>query len=186
MNKKCLMIITDGFEELEALGTYAILSRGGIKVDIYSLHKENIIGSYNLPLNGLKIFDLNKLDLNEYDALIIAGGREYVELEASPTFIEVIKRFYKNNKIIAAICAGPTLLGHLGYLENKNYTCFQAMNEDFKGNFINNKYVVTEKNIITAVSCAASIDFGLAILEKLSGKEITNLVKERIYYSCNK
>lgn len=184
--KKVLMILTDGFEELEAIGPYALLSRSGIKVDIKSLRKRDIVGSYNLPLFNLEIFDLNKLNMEDYEALLIIGGKEYVELESSPIFLEVIKRFYDKNKIIGAICAGPTILGHLGYLKGRNYTCFQVMNEDFKGNFINNKYVVRDNNIITAVSCSASIDFSLELINAILGEETLSKIKERIYYDVNK
>ncbi len=179
-NKKVLLIITDGFEDIEALGTVALLRRAKIEVDIFSLKKENIIGSYGTNLT-LPIFNKTNIDLSKYDLLFIAGGKEYVELEASSIFIDVIKYFHDNDKYIAAICAGPTILGHLGYLKNKKYTCFKSMNEDFGGTYID-KYSVIDGKIISGISAAGVIDFAFDIVSTLMGKEYCELVKNSIYY----
>ena len=179
-NKKVLLIITDGFEDIEALGTVAILRRAKIEVDIFSLRKENIVGSYGTNLT-LPIFNKDNIDLSKYDLLFIAGGKEYVELERSSTYIDVIKYFYNNDKYIAAICAGPTLLGHLGYLKNKKYTCFKSMNEDFNGTYIS-KYSVVDGKIISGISAAGVIDFAFNIVSTLMGKEYCEAVKNSIYY----
>lgn len=181
-NKKVLLIITDGFEDIEALGTVALLRRAKIEVDIFSLRKENIVGSYGTNLS-LPVFNNkdNNIDLSIYDLLFIAGGKEYVELESSSTFIDVIKYFYNHDKYIAAICAGPTILGHLGYLKNKKYTCFKSMNEDFNGTYIP-KYSVVDGKIITGISAAGVIDFAFNIISTLKGEEYSEMVKNSIYY----
>ena len=72
-----------------------------------------------------------------------------------------------NNKIVAAICAAPTIIGQLGLLKNRTYTCFVPMNKDFGGTF-NNLPVVVDNNLITGRSSAASIDFAYAIIEKVA------------------
>ena len=80
-------------------------------------------------------------------------------------------------------CASPTILGHEGILKGKKYTCFKDMDEDFGGKY-QYEYAVTDGNIITGVSAAASIEFAFAILEKLCGKEHTDKVKASIYYDA--
>ena len=87
----------------------------------------------------------------------------------------------KENKMVAAICAAPTILGHMGYLKDKNYTCFTSMNEDFGGTYVDT-YVVKDGNIITARSAAASIDFGFMIIQYLQGEAQEKKIKEQIYY----
>ena len=176
---KVCMIITDGFEEVEAIGTYAILRRGGIEVDIYSLLDKDATGRFGLTCTKLKPF--SKIKEEEYSALILPGGPEYVAIEASDEVQNLIKSFNEKNKYICAICAGPTILGRAGYLENKKYTCFTSMNDDFKATYVD-EYVVTDKNIITGRSAAASIDFGFAILKALMGEQKEKEIKEEIYY----
>lgn len=178
--KKGLMILANGFEELEAIGTYALLKRANLDFEVYSLNESYIKGQYNLPLIVPSFTD-SKLNLADYDFLVIAGGREHLELRKNESFLNVIKEFNNSKKLIAAICAGPTILGDLGLLNNKNYTCFNSMNQDFKGTFID-KYVVVYDNLITAKSCAATIDFALEIIKYLNGEQDQKRVKEEIYY----
>lgn len=181
MENKVLLILTNGFEEIEAIGTLAILRRANIDIDVFSLNEEKLtIGRYNLgiPLNK---FDKNKINLDDYNMLFIAGGPEYQELQVNKEFLNIIKYFYENDKYISAICAAPTILGHLGYLKNKNYTCFKSMNEDFGGTYID-KYSVIDGKLITGISAAGVIDFAFNIVEVLKGKEEAEKVKNSIYY----
>ncbi len=75
------------------------------------------------------------------------------------------------------------LVANDGILKGKKYTCFKDMDEDFGGEY-QYAYAVTDGNIITGVSAAASIEFAFAILEKLCGKEHTEKVKASIYYDA--
>ncbi len=176
---KILCIATNLQEDVELVGTIGLLRRAGIEVDIYSLHGTSIKCKYGFELTNLK--DISTLDYSKYENLFIAGGPAYVELEKSPIVIEIIHHFMKNNKLVAAICAIPTILGHLGYLKNKKYTCFKSMNEDFGGTFVD-EYAVKDGNLITGVSVAGVIDFALLIVETLKGKEVADKLKSAIYY----
>ena len=177
--KKVCLVLTNGFEEVEAIGTFAILRRAGIAVDIFSLTEGNAMGRFGLTCTALKPF--SQLHGAEYDALVLPGGPQYAELEKSSGVQALIKEFIDTNKVVAAICASPTILGHAGYLKGKTYTCFTSMNEDFGGRFTG-QYVAVDGNIITGQSAAASIDFGFAIVEKLLGKAHADQVKKSIYY----
>ena len=152
---RVLCILTDGYEELEAVGTIALLRRAGI--------------------------DLDTIDPNAYDVLFFPGGPHYQKLEANDNVMAILKAFMDADKVVAAICAAPTILGRQGYLKGKNYTCFTSMNEDFGGTYVD-QYTVTDGNLITGRSAAAVIDFAFAIIEKLAGKEKAEAVKNEIYY----
>ena len=177
--KKACVVLTNGFEELEAVGTFAILRRAGLSVDIFSLTQADATGRFGLACTALKPF--SQLDASQYDALVLPGGPQYAELEKSADVQTLIKQFMDAGKVVAAICASPTILGHAGYLKGKNYTCFTAMNEDFGGHFTGN-YVAVDGNIITGQSAAATVDFGFAIVEKLLGKAHADQIKAQIYY----
>lgn len=180
---KVLTILTNGFEEIEALGTIAILRRGNVDIDIYSLHENEATGRYDMTIKNLH--ELSTLKLNDYDFLFIPGGPQYKELENNPIFLEIVKQFCREDKFIAAICAGPTILGHLGLLKDRNYTCFKSMNENFGGHYIED-YVVQDGKLITAISAAATIEFAFKILENIKGKDKAELVKDQIYYYSKK
>lgn len=176
---KVCMIVTDGFEEIEAVGTYAILRRGGLTVDVYSLLDKDATGRFGLTVTNLRPF--SQLNAADYGALVIPGGPEYKALEASAEVQTLIKNFVDAGKVVAAICAGPTILGHAGYLKGKKYTCFTAMNEDFGGQY-QDDYAVRDGNIITGKSAAATVDFAFTILEAVSGKDVADKTKKEIYY----
>ena len=176
---KVCMIITDGFEEIEAIGTFAILRRGGVDVDVYSLLDKDATGRFGMTCTNLKEF--SKINEEDYEALILPGGPEYVAIEKDKKVQELIKIFNDKNKYICAICAGPTILGRGGYLKGKNYTCFTSMNEDFGGTYID-EYAVIDDKIITGRSAAATIDFGFLILKALMGEEKEKEIKKEIYY----
>lgn len=177
--KKVICILSNGFEELEALGSIALLKRSGLIVDIYALNDVKASGKHEIVLADLKVLDKNYV--NEYDCLLIPGGPHYAEVKENELVKETIASFIKEDKVVATICAAPTILGELGYLKDKNYTCFTSMNEDFGGTYID-QYVVVDGNLITARSAAASIDFGFAIINKLQGEKQEEIIKKQIYY----
>ncbi|MBO4674976.1 MAG: DJ-1/PfpI family protein [Elusimicrobiaceae bacterium] len=177
--KKVCMIVDNGFEELEAVGTFAILRRAGLSVDIFSCNKTDATGRFGLTCSHLN--DFSSFVPASYDALVLPGGPQYQALEANPAVQNAIKLFLSKGKVVAAICASPTVLGHAGYLKGKNYTCFTSMNEDFGGHFTG-QYATVDSNIITGQSAAATIDFAFAIVEKLLGKNEVDRIKKSIYY----
>ena len=177
--KKVCLVLTNGFEEAEAVGTFAILRRAGLTVDVFSLAGTAATGRFGLTCSALKPFE--QLQGSNYDALVLPGGPQYEALEKNAGVQALLNEFMDANKVVAAICASPTILGRAGYLKGKTYTCFTSMNEDFSGRFTGD-YVAVDGNLITGQSAAASIDFGFAIVEKLLGPEKAEEVKQSIYY----
>lgn len=178
--KKAAVLMDDGFEELEAMGPIALLKRAGVDVDIVAANnKEEVTGRFGITYSPAK--PMKGYDFSEIDALILPGGPHYQKLQSNPAVLEVIKAVDANpDQILGAICAAPTILGHLGLLKGKNYTCFTSMDEDFGGTYQDVK-AVTDGNLVTGRSAAAAIEFAYALMEKLLGKEKTDEVKASIY-----
>ena len=176
---KVCMIVADGFEEMEAMGSYSVLNRGGIEVDLYGLKGDKAVSKHGLNVCGLKPF--SSFNAGEYSAVILPGGPHYQALEADENLKKVIKDFLDSDKKIAAICASPTIFGRMGILKGKNYTCYTSMNGDFGGNY-KEDYAVTDGNIITGKGPAAAIDFGLEVLKNLKGPQAVEEVKKGMYY----
>ena len=175
---KFLAIIFNGFEELEAMAPFALLRRAGADLTIAS-NNITVTGAHNLSLTDIS--PMNEINIDDYDVLIIPGGAHYKYMQTSDFVSLLINEFHKNNKWICAICAAPTLLGNLGLLKGKNYTCFTSMNKDFGGNYTDNGVEVDGK-LITAKSVAFSMDFAYKIIELTLGKEKLDNVKQKIYY----
>ena len=176
---KVCMIVTNGFEEMEAVGTYALLRRGGLSVDVYSLRGAQATGRFGLT--GAELKDVADFQDDGDQAVILPGGPQWQELEANQNLQDLLKAFHQSGRYLCAICASPTILGRAGFLKGKNYTCYTDMNEDFGGTF-HPDYAVTDGKIITAKSAAATLEFAFAILRALLGEEVVQKTKEDIYY----
>lgn len=177
--KKVMCIMSDGFEELEAVGTIALLRRAGVQIDVYAIDHTSATGRFEITLSNL--LDLSDCKTSDYDALFLPGGPHYAILEKNSHVQAIIKEFFAQDKIVSAICAGPTILGRMGLLKGKHYTCFTSMNEDFKGTYVD-QYAVVDGNLVTGRSAAAVIDFAFALLEKLAGSAKAEEIKKSIYY----
>lgn len=180
--KRAAVLLDHGFEELEAMGPIALLRRGGVDVDLVSVeNNRKAEGRFGVTYSPCTPF--HEYDFSKADCLIIPGGPQYKTLEKNESVKTVIRDFVnREDKVLAAICAAPTILGHVGLLKDKDYTCFTSMDEDFGGHYVSDAYAVTDGNLITGRSAAAAIDFAFAILEKLTGKEHADEVKASIYY----
>lgn len=175
---KVLAIIFNGFEEEEAMAPFALLRRAGANLTIAS--NDNVVtGCHNISISNVTL--LSDIDYKEYDCLLIPGGPHFKYLREAKDIHEMISYFIENDKVVCGICAAPTIIGQLGYLKGKNYTCFTSMNNDFGGTY-SDEGVVVDGNLITAKSVAYSLDFAYAIIKKLLGNEVLDKVYTQIYY----
>lgn len=176
---KAGIILADGFEEMEAMCSLSVLKRGGIEADLYGLGGKEVSGKNGLKVKVLK--PVGALKVCDYDVLVLPGGPHYQKLQASEEVKNLIKDFLAAGKKVAAVCASPTILGHMGLLKGKNYTCFTVMDEDFGGKY-NYVHAVTDGNIITGRGPGSSIEFALEIVRQLKGEEVCEEVQKRMYY----
>ncbi|MDO4467165.1 MAG: DJ-1/PfpI family protein [Bacillota bacterium] len=172
------VLLENGFEELEAMGPIDLLTRAGCQVDMIAVNNESVSGRCGVqygPTIPMKEYDFSKAD-----CLFLPGGPHHTKLRVNPSVLSLVHEFAEK-KIIAAICASPTIFGQEGLLKGKNYTCFTSMNADFGGTY-HEDYAVIDGNMITGKSAAAAIDFGFAMMEVLCGKEKVEEIKASIYY----
>lgn len=172
-----LLLLADGFEDTEALTTRDVLTRAGIEITTVSitdrLEVESSFGVHVLADALLKLI----FDTTPYDFLILpGGGRGTKNLSDSPLVAMYIQKFVSAGKLVCAICAAPSILGKLGYLKNQKYTCFAGFNAGIDGIFTGNEVEISG-NFVTARSMKYSIDFALAIIEKLLGSQIKSKVE---------
>lgn len=172
------VLLDNGYEELEAMGPIALLRRAGLDVDLVSIINQPVTGRFGVAYSP--VIPIDEYDFDSADCLVLPGGPQYQTMRTNQKVLDLLPTFMAE-KNVAAICAAPTILGQEGLLKGKRYTCFKSMNEDFGGEYVE-AYTVTDGNLVTGVSAAASIEFAFAIMELLCGKEHTDQVKEDIYY----
>lgn len=180
---KGLMLLHNNMEDVESIGTRAFLERAGINVVTATFNRDKRVHTYY----GVTVeADLLYREVNpaDYEFLIIPGGRYVVNVIKDDVNIKnLVKEFHKQNKLIAAICAGPMFLGALGLLENKQYTIFPGCERDTdKGVLTQDKKVVVDGNIITARSVAAVLEFSYEIIKHIKGNAVAEDFLKGIYY----
>lgn len=176
---KIIVLLSNGFEELEMTAPVDLCRRAGIQVDIYALQEGPITSAHGLVYCDFMHY--KDIDLTQYDALLIPGGGHYKELEATNEVLDTIRFFYDTGKFIFTICAAPTILGRMGLLKNRKYTCFTSMNEDFGGTYIDD-HAVVDLPFITAKSAASCFEFSFAIIRLLLGESKVQEIKQEIYF----
>ncbi len=172
---KLLMLFVDGYEDTEAIATLDVLKRGGDIVTAASLMgRENIFPKYikEVKVDAL-VQDIKKED---YDGLIVPGGPGSFKIMPNIKEVnELINYFATSNKLVASICAAPHLVGKLGYLKGKEFTCHPGFEDQVIGGIYRRDLgVVTSGNFITAKSMFYSIPFGLTIHQYFHGDESKN------------
>lgn len=166
---KGIVILANGFEDTEALATIDVLKRSKLEITTVSFDSLIVNSQYNLEVKANLLF--SDLKPEEYDFLVIPGGRAVFNvLDKKKELLSLIKSFIEKDKLVAAICAGPMLIGKLGYFKNRSFTSFPGTENHIIGNY-QNKGVVRDGNLITAKAMAYSFDFALEIIEFLQGKE---------------
>ncbi len=178
MTKKALIVLAQGFEEIEAITPMNLLKRAGINVTTAGVGGTTIKGG-RAQITVLADKNINEIN-EDFDAIILPGGMPgAANLAASKRVNEIIKEAEKKNKIIAAICASPVIvLTPLGILKNKTATCFPGMEKDFDATTqFKETPTVVDGNIITSRGAGTAFHFSIKIIETLLGANIAQKVK---------
>ena len=171
------VFLAPGFEEIEALAVVDVLRRAELDVLTVGVGEDFVIGSHQIPV-ACDIPEKSLVLDDKVQAIVFPGGMPgTLNLEKSPLVQKAIDWAIENNKLVCAICAAPSILGHKGLLNGKEATAFPGFEEELVGATISEKYVVRDGNIITARGMGSAIEFGLQIAEILAGEHIANKIR---------
>ncbi len=171
------IFLADGFEEIEALATVDIIRRAGIKCATVGIGGDVIRGAHDIYVGA----DTQNIEYGDLDAVILPGGMPgTLNLEASSEVINAVKYAWDNKKLIAAICAAPSILGHLGMLKGKRATCYDGFEKDLLGAKISAQKVCTDCNIITACGAGVATEFALEIVAYLKDRQTAQNIDKAI------
>ena len=182
MSKKVGMMVANGYEEVEMLTVVDLLRRAGMTCDIISVTGEKqLTSSHKVTVLADLLYE--EADFDSYDALAIPGGMPgTTNLGAHAGVCEQLKKAYADGRMIAAICAAPTVFGKLGLLEGKKAICYPGMEDQLTGAEVTYEPAVRDGNIITSRGMGTAIDFGLAIIAYYEGEEAAAALAEKIVY----
>ncbi|MFX1452156.1 MAG: type 1 glutamine amidotransferase domain-containing protein [Promethearchaeota archaeon] len=149
--KKIIVLAENDYEDLELWYPLLRMREEGAEVTIVgSGTSKDYNSKHGYPVTV--DLDANEVKVDSYDAIIVPGGWAPDKLRRYPSVVKLVKSAFDKNKIIAAVCHGPSLLISAKILEGKTATCYFAIKDDviYAGAKYIDKEVVRDGNIITS------------------------------------
>jgi len=176
-----LMVVSHQMEDIESLGSAALLRRAGLPVELGTFESSlEITTAYGTRITADTFI---KEDITPYDGLIIPGGKYVKETVDADTKIKALATAFKAaDKYLMAICAGPRFLMQADLIDG-DFTNFPGAEVDQKrGTYHSAPKAMVDGKLITARSAGAVYDFVFAIIETLQGEDALQAFKDLIKY----
>jgi len=165
---KILMVIAQkDFRDEEYLQPLTIFKEHGLRVMTASERKGECQGKLGAKVwADLAIEDVNQAD---FEAIVFVGGSGAANFVHQEEVLLLVKDFFADGKIVAAICIAPRILASAGILTGKKVTAFETEQADLaeKGAIFTGARVEIDSNIITADGPDSAEEFAEAILKAL-------------------
>lgn len=180
--KKIGIFLADGFEEIEGLTVVNILRRAGMEAKMISImERKEICGSHKISVQADALFE--DVDFAQLDGVVLPGGMPgTLNLGAHAGVNEIIKSFAREGRLVAAVCAAPSVLGQAGLLQGRKATCYPGYEDKLTGAEVIYDEVAEAGNIITSRGMGTTIAFALRITAYLAGEEKAQELAEKIIY----
>ena len=174
-----LVLLADGFEEIEAVTIIDVLRRGDVVVTTASLGGQRVTGSHQICIEADALLD--EIAVESFDAVVLPGGPAAKTLREDARAQATIKRAAAAGKVLAAVCAGPTALEAAGVLAGKRATSYPG-NALPSASWVQES-VVIDGDVITSRGPGTTMAFALAVVERLSGEKVANTTAERLLFA---
>ncbi len=179
---KVYIMFADGFEDIEALSPVDVLRRGGVEVVMVSVKGDKfVVSAHEVPIAVEK--SIKDIEVSAQDMIVLPGGLKGVQgLSKSDKLKEILIKHQEEKGLLAAICAGPTVPGKLGFYKGVKATCYPGCEDDLLGATISDEPVVFDKNFITSRGPATALQFSYKLLEIAKDKETAeNVMKGMLF-----
>lgn len=176
------IFLADGFEEIEGLTVVDVLRRAGIEVTMISIMgRKEIHGAHGITVLSDTLYE--EVNFEKLSGLVLPGGMPgTTNLGAHAGVKEQILSFYDSGRLVAAICAAPSVLGENGILKGKRAVCYPGFEERLLGAEVTFEEVITDENVITSRGMGTAIPFALALTAYLIDAEKAEELSDAIIY----
>lgn len=173
------LFLAEGFEEVEALAPVDLLRRAGIQVQTVGIGGRRVTGSHRVEV-AADLAD-SEISLENMEMVVLPGGMPGTKnLEKSPMVRACLNYCVRKDRWIAAICAAPSILGHFGLLKGHKAVCFPGYEDELGADDVLMDPVCISGKIVTARGAGVAVEFGLKIIEELSGVEKSLEIRKKI------
>ncbi|MDD6058743.1 MAG: DJ-1/PfpI family protein [Clostridiales bacterium] len=176
------IFMADGCEEIEGLTVVDVVRRANQEIVMISITgKKEIIGSHGIVFHADVLAD--EVDYAALDGIVLPGGMPgTLRLGESEIVNKVIRKFAQEEKLVAAICAAPSVLGTAELLKGRAATCHPGFEEKLVGAIVCEKPVVADQNIITSRGMGTAIPFALAIVQYFADEKTVEELKAALIF----
>lgn len=176
------LLLGEGFEESEAIVPADLLRRAGVEVRLTALKGGKVTSAHGVTVEA--DCALKDVDENQLDMLILPGGMGGVDaILGDQSALGLIQRAGDRGAYIAAICAAPTILAHLGMLDRRGAVCYPGMEDQMLSAVVHKgRRVVEDGHLITGEAAGSAFDFGLKLVEVLKGAQVAQQVCQAVHY----
>ena len=174
------MLLGTGFEETEAIAPLDLLRRAGVDVLTVGITGKTVYGGHGIGIQA--DITLEEMDLTNLEMIILPGGLGGVaSVRASREAMEALRFAWENDKYVAAICAGPTVLADLHITDGRRATRYPGCESSMgSAQMVAEAACVRDGKLITGTSAGCAIPFGLALIAALKGEEAAAAVEKQI------
>ena len=171
-----------GCEEIEALTPVDILRRAELEVCMVGVGDDVIVGAHHIAIPCDT--EIAQTLFDDMEMMILPGGMPgTLNLEKNEKLKAVIDHCMQKNIPIGAICAAPSILGHMGHLKGRRATCYPGFEDQLNGAAYTTTPVVTDGNITTSRGVGTAIPFSLRLLEILKGKDRAQMMAGSVVWN---
>lgn len=176
-----LVLLADGFEEIEAFAPVDLLRRAGVEVTLATLaDNRHATGRSGIVAHGdIALASLAPDAL--FDLLFLPGGAGVKHLRADPRVRDMVLRHAATDRWLAAICAAPTVLNDCGLLAKRRFTAHFSVQAELPG-LLPGERVVSDGRITTSRGAGTSLDFGLHLVALLCGQNKADEISKAICF----
>ena len=180
--KKIWTFLAEGFEEVEALTVVDILKRAKFEVTMVSISEDLFVtSSHNVVVKADK--KISELESELPDVIFLPGGMPgTLNLGEHEGLKDLILKAMEQDKIMAAVCAAPSVYGQMGLLKGRKATCYPGFEDKLLGAEYQAEQVVVDGKFVTSQGMGTCIPLGLKLVELLSSEETAVQVKNSIRY----
>ncbi|PTM40953.1 type 1 glutamine amidotransferase domain-containing protein [Bosea sp. 124] len=153
--KNILILATNGFEQSELEVPQAKLKEAGATVHVASPESGEIKGWDNKDWGCAVKVDkaLDAVDAASYDAIVLPGGQMNPDtLRGNDAALALIKAFFDQGKVVAAVCHAPWLLIDTGIAKGRKLTSYKTIKQDLINAGANwqDAEVISDKGVVTS------------------------------------
>ncbi len=178
MAEKLALLLADGFEEMEAIGTVDILRRAELDVSVVSVdNTHTVAGSHGISIGAdCGISDLQPEALS---LVVMPGGMPGSRnLAESDAVLNLLNSVYQNGGYVAAICAAPLALHKAGLVQGKTITAYPKVSEELTGCKVTDNAVEQDGHVVTGKGPGAVFAFGLRLVSIFCGETEARTLRE--------